>query len=68
MKNFRINRQPIHQILITPLIEIKKVMGGLFLEVVGLLHCIGVAENETFQKCSILFKSKAGENFNHRHT
>jgi len=23
---------------------------------------------ETFEKCSILFKSKAGENFNHRHT
>jgi hypothetical protein len=32
MKNFRINRQPIHQILVTPLIEIEKVMGGLFLE------------------------------------
>jgi hypothetical protein len=23
---------------------------------------------ETFEKCSILFKAKAGENFNHRHT
>jgi hypothetical protein len=23
---------------------------------------------ETFEKCSILFKTKAGENFNHRHT
>ena len=23
---------------------------------------------ETFEKCSILFKSKEGENFNHRHT
>ena len=32
MKNFRINRQPIHQILVNPLIEIKKVMGGLFFE------------------------------------
>jgi hypothetical protein len=46
MKNFRINRQPIHQILINPLIEMKKVMGGLFLEVVSLLYCIGVAENK----------------------
>ena len=24
--------------------------------------------NETFEKCSILFKAKAGENFNHRNT
>jgi hypothetical protein len=23
---------------------------------------------ETFEKCSILFKAKEGENFNHRHT
>jgi hypothetical protein len=47
MKNFRINRQPIHQILLNSLIEIKKVMGGLFLEVVSSpLHCIGVAENK----------------------
>ncbi len=30
MKNFRINRQPIHQILVNPLIEMKKVMGALF--------------------------------------
>jgi len=25
-------------------------------------------KTETFEKCSILFKSKEGENFNHRHT
>jgi hypothetical protein len=24
--------------------------------------------NETFEKCSILFKVKEGENFNHKHT
>jgi hypothetical protein len=24
--------------------------------------------NETFEKCSILFKAKEGENFNHRNT
>ena len=32
MKNFRINRQPIHQILLNSLVEMVKVMGGLFLE------------------------------------
>jgi hypothetical protein len=26
------------------------------------------SETETFEKCSILFKFKAGENFNHRNT
>jgi len=26
------------------------------------------AYSETFEKCSILFETKAGENFNHRHT
>jgi len=25
-------------------------------------------KRETFEKCSILFKAKKGENFNHRHT
>jgi hypothetical protein len=40
MKNFRINRQPIHQILVNPLIEIEKVMGGLFLASAILLRRI----------------------------
>jgi len=40
MKNFRINRQPIHQILVNPLIEIEKVMGGLFLAPAILLRRI----------------------------
>jgi len=28
----------------------------------------GKEKNETFEKCSILFKFKEGENFNHRNT
>ena len=28
----------------------------------------GFSEIETFEKCSILFKVKEGENFNHRNT
>ena len=32
------------------------------------LGIILTTKNETFEKCSILFKAKEGENFNHRNT
>ena len=28
----------------------------------------GLSHHETFEKCSILFKAKEGDNFNHRNT
>jgi hypothetical protein len=42
--------------------------GGLTNEQRSQAGWIGALKCETFEKCSILFKSKEGENFNHRNT
>ena len=45
------------------------IMELIFINFLGKLVCdYDTLPNETFAKRSILFKTKEGENFNHRHT
>jgi len=39
-----------------------------FVYFVAKLFSLPLRHQETFEKCSILFKAKEGENFNHRNT